>query len=281
MKQKEYFKTSDGGREITFKEPMGQVLFGAILYLIGYSCIVVAFLNLLFLRPLPLICLLASLAWISIMLTVVGSGCHKNGTRQHLGNVFGNFVRNRFARFAVDASGNSVLCFGYRCGPKRHYFLKVKPRGITSVDWGPGQGNIPGKDNDWNVAMWFDPGSVVFDGIHNGVSLHIVGPSGHKSTREILGKEFIEFLKANEVHLTLPPCDLLGQEAEVIAELHPLGRIRLGKEEYAARPIEGMIEKGSIVVVEDIRGTSLYVRQKKGPNQSPEDTARKLADPQH
>ncbi len=280
MKQKAYFEISEGGREITFKEPLGHVLFTAILYTIGYSCLIVAFLNLLFLRPMPLSALLASLAWIAIMLTAVVSGCRRNGTRQHFGNVLGNFVRNRFAQFGVDDSGNPILSFGYRCRTKRHYFLKVKSNGITSVDWGPGQGNIPGKENDWNVAVWFDPHAVVFDGIHDGVRLHIVGPSGHKAGRESFGKGFIAFLQTNEVHLTMPPCELLGQEAEVIEALHPLGRIRVEKDEYPARPIERMIDKGSTVVIEEIRGTSIYVRQKNRPNQASEVTARKLAEPQ-
>jgi len=280
MKQKAYFETLEGGTEITYREPFGQMLFGATLYTIGYSCLIVAFLNLLFLRPLLLSCLLASLAWIAIMLSAVGAGCRRNGFRQHFGNVLGNFIRNRFAQFVADASVGSALCFGYRYGNKRHYFLKVNSKGITSVDWGPGQGNIPGKDNDWNVAMWFDPGAVIFDGIHDGVSLHIVGPSGHKAGRESFGKGFIAFLQANEVHLTLPPCELLGQEAEVIEALHPLGRIRAERDEYPARPIERMIDKGSIVLIEEIRGTSIYVRQKKRPNQASEVTARKLAETQ-
>jgi hypothetical protein len=273
MKQKAYFETREGGTEITYREPLGQTLFAATLYTIGYSCLIVAFLNLLFLRPLPLSCLLASLAWIAIMLFAVGSGCRRNGVRQHFGNVLGNFIRNRFAQFVADASVGSILSFGYRCGNKRHYFLKVRSKGITLVDWGPGQGNIPGKDNDWNVAMWFDPGAVIFDGIHDGVSLYIVGPSGPKAGREIFGTGFIDFLKANQVSLALPLHDLLGQEAEVVVALRPFGRIKIGQTEYPSRPLERMIDKGSRVVVEEIRGTSIYARQIQGPNKASDATS--------
>ena len=272
MRQKIYFEIQEGSHEFTYRESLGQMLFAAAMYAIGYFCLIVSFLNLLILRPLPLICLLASLAWIAIMLSSVMSGCRRNGFRQHFGNVLGNFARNRFAQFVADASMGSVICFGYRCGNKRHYFLKVNSKGITSVDWGPGQGNIPDKDNDWNVAMWFDSGSVIFDGTHDGVNLHIVGPSGPKAGREIFGRGFIDFLKANQVNLALPPRELLAQEAEVILALRPLGRIKVGQTEYPAHPLEQMIAKGSRVVVKEIRGTSIYVRQIQGPTNASDAT---------
>ncbi len=266
MQQKAYFQTVAGGREITFKEPFGPVVFVAILYAIGYSFFFVAILNLLFVRPLPLIGLLASLAWIAFIVAIVVSGCRRTGIRQHVVNVLGKFIRNRFAEFASDDSGESILCFGYRIRATRRYFLKVRPKGITSVDWAPGQGNIPSKDNDWNVAMWFDVGSIVFDGIHDGLGIYIVGPSGRKSSRESFGNGFIQFLKANQVPLTMPPRDLLGKVADVVESLHPLGRITIGTDEYPARPLERMIEKGSQVVIEDIRGTSVCVRQRNAPS---------------
>ncbi|MFA4945470.1 MAG: NfeD family protein [Lentisphaeria bacterium] len=280
MKEKAYFHTIDGGKEITFKESVGQLVFVGILYAIGYTCFFVALLNLFVLRPLPLSGLLSSVAWIAIFLSAVVSGCRKNGTRQHFVNVLGHFIRNRFAQFMSDDAGGSILCFGYRCGTRRYYFLKLRPNGINSVDWGPGQGNNPVKDNDWNVAMWFETASIVFDGTHDGLGIFIVGPSGHKAGREAFGNGFIDFLKANQVQLTLPPKVLLGQSGDVVEPLHPMGRIRVGTDEYAARPLERMIKKGSKVVIEEIRGTSIYVRQRNGPNQASEVTARKLAEPQ-
>jgi hypothetical protein len=277
MHENVYFQTVAGGREITFRESLRQVVFNGILYGIGYSFFFLAIVNLLFVRPLPLIAILASLAWIAIIVATLVLGCRRTGIRQHLGNVLGNVIRNRFAEFTSSDSGESILCFGYKCGSTRHYFLKLRSKGINSVDWGPGQGNIPGKDNDWNVALWFDVGCIVFDGNQNGLGIFIVGPSGHKAGREAFGSGFIEFLKANQVDLTLPPAGLLGQVAEVVEPLHPLGRIRVGTDEHVARAIERMIEKGSKVVIEEIRGTSIYVRQTNGPNHSVEPTSLRSA----
>lgn len=266
MQKNVYFQTVAGGREITFKESLEEVVFGVILYGIGYSFLVLAIAILLFVRPLPLIALLASLVWITIIVGPLVSGCRKVGAAQHLGNVLGNFVRNRFVMVTSANSDERILCFGYRYGSKRHYFLKVRSRGIKSVDWGPGQGNIPGEDNDWHVTLWFDAASIEFNGEGTDLGIYIVGPSGQKATREAFGSGFIEFLRANQVSLTLPPAGLLGNMAEVVKPLHPLGTIRVGTEDYPAKPIKRMIETGRKVVIEEIRGTSVFVRQTNEPN---------------
>jgi hypothetical protein len=260
QKKKVFFQTVAGGREMTFEEPLGNVVVSVILYGIGYSFFLLAMANLLFVRSLPLVSLLASLAWITIIIGSLVSGCRRMGTGQHLGNVLGSFLRNRFAEITSADSGEPILCFGYKCGSRRHYFLKLRSKGIKTVDWGPGQGNVPGKDHDWNVALWFDVGSIEFDGEGSGLGIFIVGPSGHKAGREAFGSRFIAFLKANQVHLTLPAAELLGQAAEVVERLHPLGKIKVGTDEYVAHTIEGIIEKGSKVVIEEIRGTSIYAR---------------------
>jgi hypothetical protein len=254
------------GKEMTFEGSLGQCLLIGVARAVGYSCFVVAVLNVLyalFLQPLPLRSLLASLAWIAIISALHISGCRKNGIRQHLVNFFGSCVRNRFAVFASDGSGESILCFGYVFASERYYLLKLRSKGIRTVDWGPGQGTRPGRDNDWHVAMWYDVDSVVFDGDGSfcEFGIYIVGPSGHKASRVEFGGEFIEFLRANQVPLKLPPRDLLGQVAQVVEPFHPLGKIRVGTEEYTAvlRPWKG---EGRVVVIEEIRGTSVYVRGK-------------------
>jgi hypothetical protein len=275
MKRKTYFKTVSGGKEITFRESLGQLLFVGVLYIIGYSFFFVAIFNLLFVRPLPLITLLASLIWIAFIVALFVSGCRRTGARQHLANILGNFILNRFAIFTSDDSGDSILAFGYKLGSKRNYFLKLRAKGITSVDWGPGQGNIPGGDNDWNIAMWFNKSSVIFDGTRDGVGrilddeggIYIVGPSGNKASREAFGNGFIEFLQTNGVRLVLPQRELLGQEAEVVKSF-PFGRIKIGANEYEAKSIEGIIDTGSKVVIAEIIGTSIYVRQTERPDKA-------------
>jgi hypothetical protein len=262
MHQNVHFQTVANGREIVFRESLVNVVFSGVLYGIGYYFFFLAIANLLFVRPLPLIAFLASLAWIAIIVGPMVSGCRRIGARQHLGNVLGNFIRNRFAEFTSADFGESTLCFGYKYGSNRHYFLKLRAKGIKSVDWGPGQCNIPGKDNDWHVALRFDVASVLFDGGRRIWGIFIVGPSGPKAGQEAVGSSFIEFLKANHVPLNLPPSGLLGLVAEVVEPLHPpLWRIRIGTDEHVARPIGRRIEKGSKVVIEEIRGTSIYVRQ--------------------
>src|SRR5687767_10313502 len=129
MQKNVYFQTVAGGREITFKESLGNVVFCAMLYGIGYSFLFLAIANLLFVRPLPLIALIASLVWIMIIVGPLVSGCRRIGAAQHLGNVVGNFLRNRFAEVTSADSGEPIVCFGYRCGSRRHYFLKVRSKG--------------------------------------------------------------------------------------------------------------------------------------------------------
>jgi hypothetical protein len=262
MRQQTYFRTVADGKEIAFKETLGHVLFLGLGYAIGYGCFLIAILNLLFARPLEIVSLLASLAWIAIIATLTISECRKSGVRQHLVEVLGSLVRNRFAEFASGNSGEPILGFGHKLGSTRHYSLKLRPGGITAVDWGPGQGNIAGRENDWHVAMWFDVGSIVFDRSHASFGITIVGPSGRKATQEAFGAAFIEFLKANGVQLVLPPRELLGQVAEVVESFYPCGvRVGIGHEEYDARLLKWrMNEKVSRVTVVEIRGTTLYVR---------------------
>lgn len=267
MQKHFYCQTVAGGREITFKEPLARALLSVILYGVGYSFFFVAIANLLFVRPLSPIALLASLVWITIIIGPLVSGCRSLGTAQHLGNVLGTFLLNRFVEVTSLDSGEPILGFGYRRGSRRHYFLKLRSKGIKSVDWGPGQGNVPGKDNDWNVALWFDVASIEFNGEGTTLGIYIVGPSGGRSGREVFGSGFIGFLEANGVHITLPPADLLGQAVEVVERLNPLGRIKAGAAEYAAHTIRGIVEKGSKVVIEEIRGASIYTKETNGPNQ--------------
>ena len=256
-------KVLPGGKEITFQESLSEVMWAVFFYGIGYVFLLLAILHLALVRPVEPFGLLASLAWIAIMVLHFVFGCRRLGTRQHLGNVRSNFIRNRFAQFAPDASGEPMLCFGCQTGSTRHYFLKLRPKGIKSVDWGPGQANNPKRDNDWNVALWFDPASVVFDGSPpTGSGIHIVGSSGPKKERAAFGKEFIEFLQTNQIDLALPATTLLGQTAEVLAS----GRwgmnvtIRVGTDQYVAHSLQGTPKAESKAIIEEIRGTSIYIR---------------------
>jgi hypothetical protein len=253
-------RAAPDNREFTFEESLAEALFGAFLYTIGCSFFCLAIFNLLFLRPLPPASLVASLLWTAFIGGLAGSACHRLGVRQYVGNVLGNLTRNRFARLAPGNDGESLLSFGYQWGSRQHLFLKLKARGIQGIDWGPGQGNVPGKDRNWNVVLWFDPNSVVFDGDRYGIGIYIVGPSGPKPDRETFGRSFIDFLQQNRVQITLPPATLLGQVADVATPLDPFGWIRIGDEEYRARPVKQRIDRGKQVVIEEIRGTSVYVR---------------------
>ena len=133
MKNQPPFEIRENGKEFVFQESLAQTLYASTLYTLGYSSLAVAVSNLCGLRPLPLLSMLASLAWIAIMLTAIISGCRKNGIRQHFGNALAHFVRNRFARFQTDDAGGLNLVFGCRIGGMRHHFLVVKPEGIATV----------------------------------------------------------------------------------------------------------------------------------------------------
>jgi hypothetical protein len=272
MRRTPSFQTIPGGREFVFKEALGEVISVGILYAISYGCFLIGILNLLFVRPLPPMSLVASLVWIALVVAITVSGCRRTGRRQYFVNALGSIVRNRFFEFTSDDCGKPVLGFGYKFRAQRHYFLKLRPEGIVSVDWGPGQGNIDRWENQWNVAMWFDTASVVFDGRDLSLGIFIVGATGRKAGRETFGAAFIGFLKANNVQIALPPRELLDKVGEVIEPFRPLGRIRIGHDEYVAHALKWPIETGTLVTVEEIRGTAVYVRQTNGPNEPSEMT---------
>lgn len=262
MKQN-YSYTVLHGKEFIFKKTVGLWWAGCIIYAIGYSFFILAILNLLLFRPLSLVGLLASVIWIAIIIGLHILFSHKVGIRQHLVNIVEGITRNRFAYFTSGDSGESILCFGYMFLSRRYYVLKLRPKGIISIDWGPGQGNDPERDNSWYVTMWFDENSVVLDGSGDGLGIYCIGPSLPKAACEAFGSAFIEFLIANQVHLKPPSQDLLGQIAEVAEPLRHLVKIRIGTEEYPARLFAMEIDRGTTVVVEEIRGTSVYVTEQK------------------
>lgn len=264
MNLKNSFNVINGGNGIMFQRPLADVVYFYALYSIGCSFLIAAFMNLLFFRPLPLSAIFASLAWIVIMLIPFVRGCGRFGVRQHFGNVLGHLIRNRFCQHVIDESGSHILCFGYKFLNYLHYFMKVKASGVKSVNWEAGQGNIPENENCWNIIMNFDPSAIVLNGVHDLGRCWHFGPSGQsKSHQESHGKQFIDFLRSNGVHLALPPFELIGQEATVVAEspYSCVERVRVGENEYSA--CGRRIDKGCTVVIEEIRGTSVYVREKK------------------
>ena len=204
MSLKRYFKTLPGGKEIVYREPFGEMVFVIIIYTIGFAGLYFAIHNLLFVRPLPLIGLLSSLAWIAFISALVISGCRRTGALQNLINFIGTFVRNRFVEVATNDAGVPILCFGYKFAYRRYYFLKLRTDGINKIDWSAGQGNNPDKDNVWNVDIWFNREAVEFDGSYYRCGVYIVSPSGRKARAEKFGQGFIEFLKHNQIPLMLP-----------------------------------------------------------------------------
>ena len=275
MRSKTNFNLSADGKEFTFEESLGGVIFISIISVIGGFGFIASIFNLLIVRPLPLGGLIASLAWIALMSSIVVSGCRKMGIRQYLVQWLGEFVRNRFAIFNTDETGTVTISFGYKVNTSRHYLLKVIANGITRVDWGPGQGNDPTRDNSWIVFMHFEREAVVFDGGQSKWSLCSVGPSSPKAGRELCGEGFMRFLAANGVRLQVPPKELLGQTADV-AETRPIGksrcllnRIKIGGQVYFARAGKLLTNDANKFMIEEIRGTTVYVRQVSPEAESP------------
>ena len=54
---------------------------------------------------------------------------------------------------------------------------------------------------------------------------------------------------------------MLRREGVTIEALNPVGKIMVGESEYVAHSLKDIIESGTRVVVEELRGTSIHVRK--------------------
>jgi len=260
------FYTLSADNEITYLNPIGEVIWMAFLWITGYSFLALGILNVFFIRPMPVAGIIASLIWIGAMSIGLLYDCRRIGVRQHLISLLGCFIRNRFVQFVRDDSGVALLCIGYKFRSKRMFFLKVQATGINKVDWGMGQASgIAGKDmNDWSVAMWFKGDAIVYNRKGNDLRLYIVGPPGRRDRIEEFGNTFIDFLKSNGVEIDLPPQDLIGRHGEVSMTLGFSAKIIVDGNEYHAQPVGRKLKEGTPIIVSEVRGTSVHIKEAEG-----------------
>ena len=247
----------------TYRKPANESVGDMVVFGIWFFFFGLALFNLAFLRPLETVPLLASIAWVSIISFSFVSNCWTLGLRQHCIDLLGGCVRNRFVRVEQSDSGDQTLGFGFVFASRCFSQLKFKSEGIRTIDWNMGQSSgRTGKDmDDWHVVVWFDVTSIVYNANGNELGICLVGQSGSKEEMESYGYSFIEFLRQNHIELPSPTKSLHGVSGIVIEDLDPIGKIRIGDEEFVGHADESFITKEDRIYLSDVRGTSVYVKK--------------------
>ena len=252
--------------EMRIPKPVWQTVVEIILSFLILFFVLLAILNLVLFNDMSVVGLLASMAWLVLMLLCVWGLCKYNGGVRHsLIRLLSFFSRYHFAAVCQQAEGWDALCFGYKFFARRFYLLKIKCDGIQTVDWSWGQlSDRAGRDaNDWSVVVWYNKrlatkrGWDSFD--EHDLGLYIVGPEQEKIKTEELGNRFIEFLRAADVaaaRKNLPSPELLEEMAVVVSK-NKLCIDGYGESNY--RSTKGHLKKGTKVRGIEKRGLSFYV----------------------
>jgi hypothetical protein len=158
-------------------------------------------------RSMPLLAILASIAWLSlVMLILTASAQRAGGMRQYVVNRLGDFSKKQFVKADNSGSGPAILFFGYDMLGRELYYFKLDTRSVVSVEWSTGQATAQaGRDmNDWHVALWYrhpdGPPHPPYPGLRD-ERVYIVGPSGRRQTIEAFGRSFVAFLRDTGVQL--------------------------------------------------------------------------------
>ncbi|MFO0819368.1 MAG: hypothetical protein U1A77_15585 [Pirellulales bacterium] len=189
----------------------GSAVASTIGYSLVLSFVVVAICNLVFVRYIPIVAVIASLLWLLLVSwVVVGNIRDEGGVRQYLINRLGVYAGRQFVR-ATPQHEAKTISFGYSMFGRYLTYLIVDTNAISSIDWSSGQATaMAGRDmSDWHVALWYHypdgPQKKPFPGVRE-EEVFIIGPSGPRATAELFGKQLVEFLNCVGVDL-FPGCD--------------------------------------------------------------------------
>ena len=260
----------------SWKETLFHVVFSTIVIVSTFF----ALFDLVLLRTMPAVAVVASVLWLLFLYWQVGQACREDGSvRQFAINQVGVYARRQSAEIVRPDGGPPILCFGYSLFGRRFSYLRVRCSGIQSVDWGPGQATgLAGRDmNDWHVCLWFGKGAVAETQRSYKHGIYIVGPSRRKEDTERFGNQFIDFLcragvTAAQADRTALP-SLIGKRGLISHLAHPIGKVIVEAHEYPAHPQGGFFEVGTEVEVRAVSGLSLMVRQIEAQPPVPESAA--------
>lgn len=186
----------------------GSALGVCCFYGVVSAIAIVAIDYLIHFRTTPVITILASVAWLSLVALLVSSAISdEGGVLQYLVNRLGYFSKRQFIETDKNAEQRPTICFGYELFGRKYYYLQVEATAIKSVYWHHGQGTaMSGRDmNDWSITMRYHhpAGSRWPKALGRGsLDVHTVeGPWGAKERAEAFGHLLVAFLRSAGVEL--------------------------------------------------------------------------------
>lgn len=164
--------------------------------------VAVSIVNLYFYYAMAFLQILGSITWLAVVLMLVWAFIYyEGGIVQNTVVYLGHYSRQQFIE-AITLEGDGVtLCYGYRLFGRKLYYLRVETSAIVSVDWSTGQAtHMAGRDmNDWSIWMWYfnadNPDRSTDLGLRRNHDLYMVGPTRSRDKTELLGHQFVEFLR--------------------------------------------------------------------------------------
>ena len=197
---------SDQTHEFRLPAP-GTAVLSFIGYSLGVGLLVIALRNLIQARQIPLLTVLASLCWLTLVLFVIGSNLwFEGGLRQYFINRLGAYSRRHFVRVAPALHNEGHLQVGYTLFGRDFYYLQILTNRIKSVNWHTGQATaLSGSDqNDWHVVLWYQSPAEQLASRKYGYrdeGLYLIGYIGPKETIAEFGAAFVHFLQEAGVEL--------------------------------------------------------------------------------
>jgi hypothetical protein len=152
-------------------------------------------------RPMatPVTALLASVAWLLLVGTMLAVARNvAGGTRQYLINCLGDFAARQLVWIEWRGEDSPHVCFGFQMGRGRPCYVRIRMDAIAKVEWRTGQASaLAGRDmNDWYVSIKFDKRKSTITPLGRPYPhrFYTVGPSGPRETVEEFGLEFVKLL---------------------------------------------------------------------------------------
>lgn len=177
----------------------GSAIASTLGYSLGLVLMLVAAGNLVYVHRIPTSASIASVLWLVIVSWIVISNLRdEGGIRQYVVNRLGAYSQHHFIRATPHDAANTIS-IGYVLFHRPLNFLTIGTTAISSISWDSGQATaMSGRDmNDWHVALWYrhieGPQRRPFPGLRD-EEIFIIGRSGARSTKEIVGKQLVEFL---------------------------------------------------------------------------------------
>ncbi|QDT42765.1 hypothetical protein Pan241w_28540 [Gimesia alba] len=199
---------SHSGQMHEFRLPApGTAVLSLIGYSLGVGLLVIVLRNLMQIRQIPILTVLASLCWLMLVLFVIGSNLwFEGGVRQYFINRLGAFSKTHFVRIEPGSKNENSLQVGYSLFGQDFYYLQVAIGLIESIDWRTGQATaLSGSDqNDWHVVLWYHSPAVKLSEPIPGYrddGLYLIGHAGPKESITELGMAFVRFLQESGVEL--------------------------------------------------------------------------------